>query len=261
MDMDGTMLNSRGVISERTVNALKLAQEKGVLVTVDSGRYPENAWMEMVHCGLSLPVIGTNGTKTITASGEKISLHPMDADAALRVRRVLDEADCRYYMYGDDYLASAWGDDIHHSERKFGREITERFPFSFLHGREEMKRVWDQPVLKFYVWDNGDLEGLKKALQGIEGICLTRSAVDNMEISPGNISKASGLREMAEKNGILLSEVMAFGDQDNDLPMLLTAGYGFAMANGDPEVIRRVRYTAPSNDEDGIAAIVEKYVL
>lgn len=258
MDMDGTMLNSAGKITRRTLDALRKAMDRGIIVAVDSGRYPENALCEVTRAGLPLPVIGTNGAKCITAEGKKLTLHPITESAVAQVRGMLDAADCHYYMYGDDFLASSDSGDAHHSEVGMGEEITARFGFTFLHGRDEMKYAEGKPVLKFYIWGHPDLSGFAGTLSRLRGISLTRSAPTNMEISPAGVDKATGLEELAGMYGISLQDVMTFGDQDNDLPMLLRAGYGYAMANGDPEVISKVRYTARSNDEDGIARAVEE---
>ncbi|MBO2517015.1 MAG: hypothetical protein CW338_07050 [Clostridiales bacterium] len=243
------------------MDALHAAQAKGVIVAVDSGRYAENAYMEVIKNGLQLPVIGTNGTKIIDETGRKLAMYPMNADTADAVRDCLDRIGCRYFMYGDDFLATSDDEMRHHSEIGQGGMIEEMFPFRFVHGKAEMRKLCRDDILKFYICDNGDLDGVKREMEKLSGITITRSSVRNLEISPEGVDKATGLKHFADRFGIDMADIMTFGDQDNDLPMLKAAGWGCAMENGDPEVIAQVKFTAPSNDMDGIAHMVEKYVL
>ena len=261
MDMDGTMLNCWGKMTQRTLDALRAAQNRGVHVVVDSGRYAENAYMEVQKYGMALPVIGTNGTKIIDENGQLIYLRPYEDDVAQSVKQLLDDMECRYFMYGDRFLLTSDPEMRHHSEIGYGDKIEERFDFSYIHGKDQMTDLRGQKILKFYLCDNGKLPEAKNELMKMPGIDLTSSAENNLEIDPKGINKATGLEQYARMFGIGMEDVMAFGDHYNDLPMLLAVGWGCAMANGDADVIRQTRFTAPSNDLDGIAQMVEKYVL
>ncbi|MBI4550861.1 MAG: HAD hydrolase family protein, partial [Candidatus Latescibacteria bacterium] len=92
-------------------------------------------------------------------------------------------------------------------------------------------------------------------------ISPTDPAYCHLTITPAGVSKGSGLRELAGLLGIGLAETMAVGDNLNDLDMFATAGLSVAMGNATPEVKARARYVTASNNEDGVAAVIERFVL
>jgi hydroxymethylpyrimidine pyrophosphatase-like HAD family hydrolase len=81
-----------------------------------------------------------------------------------------------------------------------------------------------------------------------------------VEVSAAGVNKAAALAELCEELGIDASEVVAFGDQLNDLPMLSWAGHGVAVANAHPEVIEVADEVTAANDEDGVALVLERLV-
>jgi Cof subfamily protein (haloacid dehalogenase superfamily) len=89
---------------------------------------------------------------------------------------------------------------------------------------------------------------------------LTHSSSDGLlEISAAGVSKASGLASLAEEHGIEAADVVAFGDMPNDLPMLAWAGRGIAVANAHPEVLAAAGEVTASNDEDGVAQVLDRW--
>lgn len=91
---------------------------------------------------------------------------------------------------------------------------------------------------------------------------LTHSSSDGLlEISASGVSKASGLATVAAQHGVSATEVVAFGDMPNDLPMLTWAGLGVAVANAHEEVLAVADEVCPSNDEDGVAQVLERLFL
>jgi len=79
-----------------------------------------------------------------------------------------------------------------------------------------------------------------------------------IEASAGGVTKATALARLCESHGIGPEDVVAFGDQRNDLPMLGWAGRPYAMANAHPDVLAAVPNHAPSNEEDGVAVVLEE---
>jgi len=102
---------------------------------------------------------------------------------------------------------------------------------------------------------------LRAKLGNIEGASLTQSGEMNMEVIPADADKGSGLRMLSQRLGIRREEIMAVGDQLNDLPMLRYAGLGVAVANA-PEMVRQAADAVTDrNDEDGVGKAIEKYCL
>ena len=90
---------------------------------------------------------------------------------------------------------------------------------------------------------------------------VTGALNNNVEVMEKGINKGKAITFMAEKLGIPVEEVMAFGDGANDIAMIEAAGIGVAMANGIPEIREAADIVAVSNDEDGVAKIIEEYIL
>ena len=91
-----------------------------------------------------------------------------------------------------------------------------------------------------------------------EGAELTHSSSDGLlEISAVGVSKASGLATVCAELSVDAADVVAFGDMPNDLPMLAWAGRGVAVANAHPEVLAAVDHVTASNDDDGVAQVLE----
>ncbi len=80
-----------------------------------------------------------------------------------------------------------------------------------------------------------------------------------MEISAPGVTKAATLSMLADELGVPASDVVAFGDMPNDLPMLEWAGTAYAMANADPLVLAAADHVAPANDEDGVARVLTRF--
>ena len=90
---------------------------------------------------------------------------------------------------------------------------------------------------------------------------LTRSHAKIVEGNPLGVSKGDALRRLAEHFGIPQAEVMAIGDQENDMPMIAWAGFSVAMGNGSPAVKSAADWIAPPVTEDGAAVAIERFIL
>lgn len=117
------------------------------------------------------------------------------------------------------------------------------------------------PVSK--VFARGDVQVLAEALAEINqlpGIHITRSAENNFEIMPEGINKGLALQELTQVMGITMDEVMAIGDSDNDSDMLRIAGMPVVMGNGDEAVKKLAKYVTDTNDNDGVAKAIYKFI-
>ena len=109
-----------------------------------------------------------------------------------------------------------------------------------------------------------DMEEREQAweeLSRLGGLALVGSLGYNIEINAAGVNKGTGLIRLGELLGIRREEIMACGDGDNDAAMLREAGFGVAMANAEDPVKEAADYITDSNDEDGAAKAIEKFVL
>lgn len=254
-DLDGTVLRSDGSVSERTVAALRAAESSGSMVVVATGRPPR--WMRPVadalgHTGLA---VCSNGAVVYDLHTDEVLEHtPISRDVVLAVAAAVRAA-VREVTFA-----------IETRDAGFGREASypvapdvDLEPDGMRVG--SLDELVSDDVIKLLV-RHADLDprGLLAAASEVAGELaeLTYSSRSGLlEISAIGVTKAASLARIADRQGIRAEDAVAFGDMPNDLPMLAWAGRGYAMANAHPDVLDAAEHLAPSNDDDGVAQIVE----
>lgn len=259
-DIDGTLLNERKEISPRSLRAIRDARERGITVAIASGRFAENVYVLLEQYGLRLPIIAINGARVVDENLRDLSISTMEPRAARETLDTLLSWGSDYFIFGDRFICTSSRELTHHTELSQGERMKE-MGFRYYHGPAEAREAVHYPVYKFFVCNNVPLEPVRAALSGIPGVDLTSSSVRNVEVMPTGVDKGTGIREMARALGVPLRQVMALGDESNDIPMLKAAGYGVAMGNGSETAKQAARYTTASNDQEGFAKAVEKWAL
>ena len=127
--------------------------------------------------------------------------------------------------------------------------------------QDAQRRAWDDTILLDDEPDELD-EYQKLLTKRYDGLLeIYKSAPYFLELMPFGVSKGSMLPLLLEKLGVKREELIAFGDHYNDMTMIGYAGMGVAMANGEEEIKKIADYVCESNDEDGIAKTLERFVL
>jgi Cof subfamily protein (haloacid dehalogenase superfamily) len=250
-DLDGTVVRSDGTISARTREAIARLEEQGVPFVMVTGRPPR--WMPPIvemtgHRGLA---VCANGALLYDLHVERVvEAHLLDAAAAADVVAAL-----RREVPGVAFAAED-------ADAVFGHEPTYKVRWQTEDMRvAPVEELCARGVAKLLVRHEsmtGDelLAAARAALGGLAE--TTHSSVDGLlEISAAGISKASGLAAFAEQRGVEPGEVIAFGDMPNDLPMLAWAGHAVAVANAHPDVLAAADEVTASNDDDGVAQVLD----
>jgi Cof subfamily protein (haloacid dehalogenase superfamily) len=254
-DLDGTIVRSDGTISARTLAALDAVEAAGADVVFVTGRPPR--WMDKVaavtgHHGLA---ICGNGAVVYDLRSERIvDTHPMDVTAARKVAALIKAA------VPDVCFAVETPTGFSHEPAYPPQERD----VSVVHGIAPVEELLEGPVpvLKLLA-RHGSLapdEFLTRtrAAAGEYAEFTHSSKIALVEISALGVSKATTLAWYATRHGITADEVVAFGDMPNDLPMLAWAGQPYAVANAHPQILAAVPNHTASNDDDGVAQILEK---
>lgn len=265
VDLDGTLLDPSGKLTEHTIATIKRAQAEGVIVAICTGRFFENASILLKDAGLDCPIVAFNGG--LTAEGpfrQPIARHRMDRRAAQTVFGRLEELEAMYYLFGDGLVATRFLTDRHHSLIHYGDRMITEAKVRYTYGKAACEEAISLGIYKYYVHAGDDMNALlrlKDALQDLQQVALTQSSESNIEIIPPDVDKGTGVKDLAKHFGIPLQEVMCLGDQDNDVPMIKAAGWGVAMGNATPEVIAAADAVTLSNAEDGVAEAIIRYAL
>ena len=248
-DLDGTLVRSDGSISDRTVAALQAAEAAGIAVVFVTGRPPR--WMAEVarrtgHTGLA---ICANGALVYDLHAERVvEEHPLSVEVARDLVRRLREA-----LPDLGFAVETRGGFVH--------EETYRPRWGAGASVAPLDELLAGPAVKLLArHEDLDADQLLAAAREVVGDLaeLTHSSSDGLlEVSATGVSKATTLAALCDERGIDAAEVVAFGDMPNDLPMLAWAGTAYAMANAHADVLAAVERHAKSNDEDGVAQVLE----
>ncbi len=264
-DMDGTLFNRAMEISERNAKAILAAQKKGVVFALSTGRISQFGALHVNRCGISCPVSGANGGAIWNDSVKKIiSAHPIPSSVALEVNELLQRYGVLYYAFTADNIVSS-NENINHPNAAWCDGLmTKVYGIPFGGGADKMHRaVANEETVKFFVTRQPDdvYEKLACDLNKIGGIYVTAAGHKSFEIMKDGVNKRAGVEEIAAIHGIDMKNVMTLGDFHNDIPMLKAAGLGVAMGNALDEVKTCADYVTDTNDNDGVAKAIEKFVL
>lgn len=262
IDMDGTLLLPDHTISSAVKRAIAAARERGVKVVLTTGRPYAGVHKYLQELNMNQP-----GDYCITYNG---ALVQRAADASTVAQTALSYEDYRYL----EQLARDVGSHFHALDRNTlytaNRDISsytvhESFittiPLVFCEA-DKMDR--DIQLLKVMMIDEPQV--LDKAIAKIPAEVNTRytllkSAPYFLEILDKRVNKGTGVKSLADALNIQPEEVMAIGDQENDVAMIEYAGVGVAMDNAIPSLKAAADFITRSNHEDGVAYAIEKFVL
>ncbi|MET8172531.1 Cof-type HAD-IIB family hydrolase [Streptomyces clavifer] len=258
-DLDGTLLRDDKTLSDRTIAALAAAEEAGIEVFFVTGRPAR--WMDVVsaHVHGHGMAICANGAAVadLRADGRLIEVHPLEREVALEVVRILRE------VAPGTSFAVELTTGIHYEPAypPFHQDpgATVAVAEKLLH--EEAPGT-GAPVLKVLAHHPELAPDAFLALareSAADRASVTRSSPTALlEISGPGVSKARTLAACCAERGIAQSEVVAFGDMPNDVEMLEWAGASFAMGNAHPAALAAASGVTLTNDEDGVAVVIER---
>ena len=262
VDMDGTLLHNDKSISDYTINVLRKIVEKGILLVPASGR-PLNGMKAAVLNNVKgiKYAICSNGAMLMDVQKEKsISETGIPIEKALEALTYLEQFPVAVYVHTDrgTFRAEGW--------EKTG--LSEKYPYiRFSEGNvknlREFLRTSRVTVMKMGAFALTDELAQKLLEKGspIPGIAFLRSGDGIIELNSTNASKGNALCILCEKLGIQLENVLAIGDNENDISMLQAAGISAAMENAEDDVKQAAKFVAGNNEEDGAAHFLEEWVL
>jgi hypothetical protein len=279
LDLDGTLLNSRGKISEQNLQAIRRAEENGVLVTIATGRRFRDARPVGLEAELNAPLITHNGALTKYAQTlETVNaaiLNQPEAREVLRVGRKF----CADAMVSCDPRGKGLllYDNVSESNVPLQKYIAWSRRLHGDEAEEAMKHVLSlEEVLHsveiVHISFSGSCASMVELQAALESelgdavkVLATVYSAQNftlLDILHAEASKGYGLKNFAEFRHIKPEEIMVVGDNFNDLEMLDFAGLPVVMGNAAPELLENPKYeTTLSNDESGVAAAIERFIL
>ncbi|MGZ1821378.1 Cof-type HAD-IIB family hydrolase [Staphylococcus argenteus] len=275
-DMDGTLLNAAHEISQPNIDAIKYAQEQGITVVIATGRAFYEAQAPVADTDLVVPYICLNGAEVRDETFNVISTSHLNKSLVHKITKVLKDADIYYQVYTsraiytedpqrdlEIYIDIAERAGQHANVERIRNGIQRRIDNGTLKVVDNYDAIEDIPgelIMKILAFD-ADLEKIDKAskiLAESPNLAVSSSSRGNIEITHSDAQKGIALETIAERLGIEMKDVMAIGDNLNDVSMLAKAGYPVAMENGANEVKEIAKYITDTNENSGVGKAIMK---
>lgn len=275
-DMDGTLLNAAHEISQENIDAIKYAQSQGITVAIATGRAFYEASTPIAETDLSVPYICLNGAEVRDESFNIISTSNLNHELVERIKSILNKDDVYFQIYTnrgiytedptkdlDIYLdiAKQAGQEADVEKIKAGiQKRIDNGTLKVVDSYEDIEDIPGELIMKVLAF-NPDLEKINAIgaqLSAIPSLAVSSSSRGNLEITHSDAQKGIALESIADKLKIDLQDVMALGDNMNDVSMLERVGYPVAMDNAMPEVKAVAKYVTDSNENSGVGKAIMK---
>lgn len=273
IDIDGTTVDKKGKLSKKTINTIKKVVKKGVPVCIVTGRNVYNAQKVVKKLNIKTPFICADGAIMVDTAQNKIIFEKSFSKGQLEeILSTLNKHDVyiemssknHYYQYikRKELGKYNYGGSPNNMAGKLKRVIKHNVRYvrnlkKFLESSEPINQV-------IFIGEPENVENAKKD--------IIKKNYDNLEIRDNlwsnfvflvhsSCKKSDGVKLLCSHYGCSMSEVMAIGDELNDIDMIEKAGLGIAMENANPRIKEVANFVTLSNDYDGVAYALEKFIL
>lgn len=266
LDLDGTLLDSQKRLSQRNEKALKACIERGIWIVPCTGRI----WNGVPDFIRNIPGI-RYGITTNGAMVEDISEHRVLDERKLSWELALDilQLARQFHTMYDVYM-----DGVGYGEARFMENMS-RFQVPDIIQKmirqtrtivpdvmeEVRRRRIPAEKVNYFFGDQEERARARAALLERGDVVVSSSLSNNLEINAIGATKGEAILRLAKHLGLKQEETMGFGDGENDVTMMRLAGVGVAMKNAEEALKQEADYVTDSNDEDGVAVMIEKLVL
>ena len=277
VDMDGTLLNNKGEISDKNIEILRKVIDKGIRVAISTGRIFTSADFYANLIGVKVPVIAANGAIIIEKDENRVVYKNIISEELVRTLIQLGEENgVRPHFYTADKVLvhSSLPDKIksdidkHYNRDSFEGKVVEIEEYNEW---KEMIQANKDKIIKctFIDFNNERIDKIidfmnkEEKLNSSYGRC-NKGELGEMtiiETTNGDVNKGSGVKILSDFYEIDKEEIICIGDGDNDLSMVEYAGLGIAMGNGTEKVKLLSKYITDTNVNDGVAKAIEKFAL
>ncbi|MCL2859003.1 MAG: Cof-type HAD-IIB family hydrolase [Oscillospiraceae bacterium] len=284
IDLDGTLLNSYGEISEKNKNAIREAMNMGTEVVLASGRIIGSILNLSQEIGNMNYLIAGNGSNIYDIKNEELIYNKyMDKEKALKLAKICQENSMFYSVYTESGIITK---SLNHNvlfyhnenvnkteEKKININVTEDV-LKYI----EKSNLANFPKIVVCDHDKEIFQSIIKKLNQVKHVDvldvghMSRKFIENgteivpieyyyTEITNENVNKWNALEFLMEKLNIKAEEVMVIGDNVNDIKMVENAGLGVIMGNAAPYIKETANVVVSDNNSDGVAEAIEGYAL
>lgn len=266
MDMDGTLLNDKKEVSERCKIAISKAHELGVKVVIATGRIFVSAEYYGDIIGVKAPIIASNGAYVREKDSDRsIYEQGLGAENYQLIVELLKKHDIVPHFYTEDTI---YTEKLIHSSLTY-KKANKTLPAN-RQVKIEVVEDWNELfsnkkprlIKSMAVGDNEEkMKIAKEEFIKLDKFQVVSSMKNSFEVMAKTTSKGNALKKLCDYYGIDRNEIISVGDNENDISMIKFAGLGVAMGNAEEAVKKIADYVTATNEEDGVAKVIEKYIL
>lgn len=257
-DLDGTLLNSQHALSPRTQAAIEAAVAQGVSFVLATGKTRYSAQALIKTLALTTPGVYVQGVVTYNADGSIRAQQTLDTALVRRILTYTQERAFEVLVYSGTQIFARRKSAASDLVARYGEpeaaitpDLYQKLPQISIN---KLCIAGDESRIRALRWQ------LEKQYPG--QIAVTRAGVEGMlEVLPPGVSKGRGVRALIQDLKIDPQHVMALGDGENDLEMLKVVGWPVAVGNAHQSLKDVAKYIAPTNDDEGVAEAIERFVL
>jgi Cof subfamily protein (haloacid dehalogenase superfamily) len=263
IDIDGTLLRSNHRIDRQTREAIQFAQEKGVYVTLVTGRNFPSAQKVAKSLKLDSVLITQNGGFLATELEDPLYVKRFEEEKVYQIVQLLENYDCHIRVLHETYSIGNQVRQKNHLVAKMTLGIGDPLFYPATFTDNLSNQLLENPIssakIDVQFFDEAERKSARNHLEKlVPGIHITSSTKCNFEIVPEGVNKAKGLQILGEQLGIALEDMVAVGDSFNDIEMLTQVGLGIAMWNAPKEVKAASDWVTRSNNQHGVAYAVRE---
>ena len=283
IDLDGTLLNSYGEITQETKEILKKVKEKGIEIVIASGRPIDSIKTISKEIESENYFISGNGAILYDLKNDQILYENiLKKSKVLDIIKICEENSIFYNIYTEkEVLAKSLNFNVlYYHKENLNKDENNKTHINIIENLYDYLFEREEKILKITICDNNQaiFNSILKKLKEISDIevlevshmsrKIIRQGTEEIpieyfytEISAKNVDKWDAIEELAKRLGIKIEEIMAIGDNINDKKMIENAGMGVVMEGSSPEVVKVANYVTDSNDNNGAANALKKPIL
>ncbi len=284
IDLDGTMLNHYGEISERTKEVVRKCLVKGVEIVLASGRPIDSIKTIAKELGIKGYFIAGNGALVYDIQRDEIIYENyIKKEKILEIIKICEENSIAYNVYTDKVILTTnlKFNVLYYYKENLKKEENKQTNISIVENMYEyVENMKDDKFLKITICDQNDtiFHSIIKKVKEINSIevldiaHMSRKIIKQgteeipveyfyTEITANDVDKWKAIEFLIERIGLQKEEVMTIGDNINDKKMIENAGMGIAMKGSTIEILKVAKDITETNDDDGVAIALEKYAL
>ncbi len=261
LDLDGTLLNSNGTVSPRTIEAIAKARDEGLLIGLCTGRDVHSVKTLMKEWGIDEitdAVVGTGGAEIYdrTLNVDKAN-YPLDGAFIKEIMKHYEDMDINWAIPDQGILVAPKEDEFIKM-----LSIGDHVPYKVVDYDEFLKQPRMKAMIVCAPQEMDKVIERSKSFHNDQYKCASlKTASILFEYMDPRVSKTNGLQDIMQMHGWTLDNILSFGDEDNDYDMIVNTGVGVVMANGSAKTKAAADYITGDNDHDGIADFLEEHIL